>query len=193
MKLIYTSANINFLYEIRKNEYIDSFNELIKYFNPNDIYILECFSKNEEYLNNLSSNIYYNTNIGYFKNKGVKEITAIKNFLLKYNFDDDDLITKITGRYKLLSNRYINSINNDDYDGYFKMGENNQLFTGLFSLKFKYLLDFINNIDLTIMEKNMINLEKLIYDYVINNKLNVKFIETLDLYSNINNETKIIW
>jgi hypothetical protein len=66
------------------------------------------------------------------------------------NINDDDTIIKISGRYKLLNNDFINLVKNNNKDAYVKFFNvatrqfmYNDMSSGLFAIKCKYLKKFM--------------------------------------------------
>ena len=65
--------------------------------------IVENNGLRETYLDELSCDVVYTTNnVSNFAHKGVNELLDIKEVINKYNIQDDDIVIKLTGRYKLL-------------------------------------------------------------------------------------------
>ena len=83
MKVLFTSALIKNYYREREKEYIDSYKALCSIItNVNDIYIIECYSQQEDTFLNL-----FNGRVHYFHphkdsfNKGVKEAMCLIDFI----------------------------------------------------------------------------------------------------------------
>jgi hypothetical protein len=83
--------------------------------------------------------------------KGVTELLDIKDVINRYNIQDDDVVIKLTGRYKMLDLSFINLIKkySNDYDAFikfFNVCEKKYMFNdcvlGLFAVKCKYLKNF---------------------------------------------------
>ena len=139
----------------RKNRYIDSIKQLLE-LTKNDNMIKTIIVENngvrETYLDNLGCDILYtNNNKIRCKHKGDNELLDIKDVINKYGIKDEDMIIKITGRYKLLSDDFINLVKNniDTYDAFIKFYNvairkymNNDCVLGLFAIKCKYLKQF---------------------------------------------------
>lgn len=196
MKLLFTSAIINDFYEERKKEYIESINQinLLNLFKIDDIFNIECFLTEDSYLETHLENIIYTKTHKHLRNKGVKEAMALKFFCEKYVFDDEEIVVKHTGRYKFLTSLFIECIyDNLDSDVLVRDGVNNQYFTGTFAIKYKYLKEFLNQLNFDEMELKMISLEKKLYDFILNKKLNKIVYNHIDIYSKINNEKVFIW
>ena len=168
MKVLYTSALISNKYDDRKVEYQKSFFKLLNFFKKEDITVIECYSQNPDFLDEFGCDLFHsNTHLSKIKNKGVLEILALKKFL-ESKTDINFLFLKLTGRYELIDNDFINTINqNPGFDFYGKLVDNNtQVFTGCFAINGLVLLEFINHQDLDFMETNMINFEKLLFDFI---------------------------
>ena len=79
--------------------------------------------------------------------------TYLKNkFNVVENINDDDIVIKLTGRYKLLNLDFINLVKNNDLDGFVKFFnvctkkyEFDDCVLGLFAIKCKYLKEFKYN------------------------------------------------
>lgn len=123
----------------RKKRYFDCISQTLKYL-PNTItpIIVENNGIRETFLDNFIHNeskvrvIYTNNNNRLYKNKGVNEFFDIKSVIDILNIDDNDIIIKLTGRYRALSSTFFMNILNDNskYDAFIK-------FFGTCSLKFE--------------------------------------------------------
>lgn len=187
MKVLYTSALISQKSEERKSHYKDSYYSLLDYIKKEDIFIVECFSENVDFLSELGSPVYTaNTHNPSIKNKGVLELSALKKFMATVEFTDDILL-KITGRYRLLDNSFLNAIEqNSGYDFYGKLVDNNtQVFTGCFAIKDSILKEFLEYVNLEFLEKNMINIEKVLLDFLIEKNKKCFFVEKINIFAPI--------
>jgi len=141
--------------EHRKNRYIDSIKQLLSVIQA-DVSIKPIIVENnglrETYLDKLSCDVVYtNNNFLNFRHKGVNELLDIKEVINKYNIRDDDVVIKLTGRYKLLDATFIELVKNniDVYDAFVKFFNVCTLkymfddcVLGLFAIKCKYLKNF---------------------------------------------------
>jgi hypothetical protein len=200
MKIIFTTASINNNYEERMLEYKESLNITNLIAGVENVNVLECYSKKSDIFEpeNFKNKIYYSeTDIPGIRNKGVKEAMAIKKFIDSNRFDYDELIIKQTGRYRFTSDFFIRSVilneNNKNCDVITRRGENNQCFFGAIGIRFRHLVEFIDNLDLIKMEINMINIESELSEFIQYNKLNEITYNNIDMFSNINNEHKFNW
>lgn len=144
----------------RNTRYIYSITQLLKLIeNDNDIkpIIVENGGKRETYLDNFNCDVLYTNNNDTYIHKGFNEQLDIQEVIKKYDINDDDIIIKISGRYRLLNKDFINIIKNNDKDAYVKFFcvaarqfGFNYMSSGLFAIKCKYLKKFmytgLNNI-----------------------------------------------
>lgn len=144
--------------------------------------IVENNGPRQTFLDDFNCDIFYTDNNKIdFKHKGENELLDIKEVINKYNIQDDDMVIKITGRYKLLNSNFINLItNNTDIDAFvkfFNVCTKEYLFDdcvlGLFAVRCKYLknftyqfirspeCEFADYIREQINNKNLLEIEKL--------------------------------
>lgn len=123
----------------RKERYLYAIKETLKQL-PHKItpIIVENNGKRETYLDNFYHGVnrvqvlYTENNKLPFKSKGANELLDIKEVINKCNIKDDDLVIKLTGRYRALSPKFFEDIitNEHEYDAFVK-------FFGTCSLKFE--------------------------------------------------------
>lgn len=118
--------------ENRENRYIEAISESLKHI-PVRTIIVENNGKRGTFLDRFMSDrvsvFYTNNNIHNFKNKGVNEMLDIKEVIQYYDINDEDIIIKLTGRYKVISPLLLNEID-ENYDAFVK-------FFGVSSLKYE--------------------------------------------------------
>jgi len=139
----------------RRQRYIESIEKILELVGT-DLSIKTIVVENNglrpTYLDNLNCSILYtdNNKINYH-NKGGNELLDIKRVITHYNIQDNDIIIKLTGRYKLLSSRFLDLVKNNasNYDAFVKFYnvctqkyEFDDCVLGLFAVKCKYLKDF---------------------------------------------------
>jgi hypothetical protein len=142
----------------RQNRYIESIQQLLQLIkNVVDIkpIIVENNGLRQTYLDDLDCDICYtNNNKLMFEHKGKNELLDIKEVINQYKIQDDDVIIKLTGRYKLLNSSFINLVKNNinNYDAFikfFNVCTKTYMFDdcvlGLFAIKCKYLKEFNYN------------------------------------------------
>lgn len=172
----------------RNNRYIECINQLLELIKlDTDIIpiIVENNGLRNTYLNNFNCNIVYTNNNSYiFNHKGYNELLDIKEVINKYNIQDDDIIIKLTGRYKLLNIDFLNLVKNNNKDVYIKFFNvctkqfiYNDSILGLYAIKCKYLKKFNYN------ELDNKSPEIEFAEYIRNNidKNNILEIENLNL------------
>lgn len=126
-------------YEERKQRYLLAISETLKYL-PESIIpiIVENNGKRETFLDNFLHYgapvqvIYTNNNKMTFKSKGVNEFLDINNVIEQVGIQVDDIIIKLSGRYRVLSSNFFEDIieNHTKYDAFIK-------FFGTCSLKYE--------------------------------------------------------
>lgn len=123
----------------RTQRYIDAISDTLRHL-PESItpIIVENNGKRETFLDNFThcgkpvSVIYTNNNQFRAKSKGVNEFLDVKEVIEQVRIKFDDIIIKLTGRYKVLSPKFFEEIieNQASYDAFIK-------FFGTCSLKYE--------------------------------------------------------
>jgi hypothetical protein len=117
--------------------------------------VVENNGSRSTYLDKFNCDIIYtDNNKNNYIHKGVNELLDIKDVISKYDIDDDDIIIKLTGRYKLLNNHFIQLVINNviRYDAFIKFFNvctetymEDDCVLGLYAVKCKYLKAFNYN------------------------------------------------
>lgn len=140
----------------RKTRYTESISQLLNFIdNDSNIkpIIVENNGVRQTFLDDFKCDVFYtdNNKLNY-GHKGQNELLDIKAVINEYNINDDDVIIKLTGRYKLLNPTFINLVKNNDYDAFvkfFNVCTKEYMFDdcvlGLFAIKCKYLKHFEYN------------------------------------------------
>lgn len=124
----------------RNERYLYAIEETLKNL-PQEIIpiIVENNGKRKTYLDNFYHHrsrhvkvFYTDNNQLPFKSKGANELVDIKEVINRFGIKDDDIIIKLTGRYRALSSQFFKTVidNEDNYDAFVK-------FFGTCSLKFE--------------------------------------------------------
>ena len=176
IKFVCTAALIDQGYDSRKQEYTKGIEKIKQFgFMP---YIVESCKSGPSFLDLLSDKVWYaKTNDFNLRNKGVNEVKSLLHFFEFNKFDDDDIIVKTTARYIFTDNSFlVYIINHPEYDAFVKdiqkttkhkgMG----IFTGCFALKYKYFIQFLQQLSLQTMEKDTLSLETEFVKYLDLNK-----------------------
>jgi len=139
----------------RQNRYIECISHLLELINNNvniKPIIVENNGLRQTFLDDFKCDVCYtHNNIINYCHKGENELLDIKEVINQYNIKDDDIIIKLTGRYKLLNLNFINFVENtiNNYDAFVKFFNVCTLeymfddcVLGLFAIKCKYLKEF---------------------------------------------------
>jgi hypothetical protein len=196
MLIISTSAEIEFLNEMRTQEYKTTIQWLKENSQNHNVVWLECVSNNISYVQDSFPVYYSNCHNPNYTNKGANLGQSLKKF-----FDicevKDDLCLQMTGRYNFLSRKFLDTIeNNPDYDFYgLEQSEYQQYYTGCFAIKTNHLKEFASQTDRDKINYYMINFEKVLWDYVNNNQLNSLNFDEIDIRTNIfgNGECELVY
>ena len=108
-------------YEHRLRTYIDSIVHTLKVL-PKDVIpiIVENNGPRSTPLDTLGCEVLYTDNNSLqFRHKGGNELADIKDVLRHYDIQDDDLVVKLTGRYKLLSDHFFKELT-EEHDAFVK-------------------------------------------------------------------------
>ena len=118
--------------------------------------------------------------------KSQKEFYSIKELLTDIQLDDDIWVIKVSGRYMIYNDKFMDIIKNTSLStkAVIRLCDNNtQMYTFLFALRFKYFKDlFINN-----NIPNNINLERVTLLYIQNmiDENDIKIVDDLGIICNI--------
>lgn len=192
--IICTSALIPYNYEMRKEEYIRCL-QLVKDYGY-DPYVFEACSHTaptflEEYANHV---FYSNSNDTQLINKGVNEAVSILAGFNHYQFNDDDMIIKLTGRYHLLNREFIQTVEeHPEVDIFVKVKEEYPIpfgyaYTGCFAMRYALFKKMLEELDLMQMEKDLLDIERVVANFAkkfLDKGGNVMYMENLGLSANI--------
>ena len=99
--------------------------------------------------------------------KSQKEFNSIKSLLSDICIDDDDWVIKVSGRYMIYNDVFIESVKNssENIKAVIRTCDNDtQMYTFLFALRFKYFKEYFVKYNLS----NSINLERITLLYIQN-------------------------
>ena len=181
--IIVTAALIPDHQQTREFEYRRSLNAL-QTFGLVDYKILECcLEKGPSFLEDFGEVYYSNVNDSSLRNKGVNEARALLKFLEHLNLPDDEFIVKLTGRYILQSPEFFKEL--DPSCDAVVLDRGNQIFYGCLAIKNKIFIDLLRSLDLNLLEKQMINIEKVSLDFLRSNNCNIKVVPFINIFCNI--------
>lgn len=176
--------------EYRKRRYVESISHLLE--NIKDVSVHEHIKvivvenngqRNtylDEFRNDFCEILYTNNNQIAFPHKGGNELMDIKTAIHHYNIQHEDMIIKITGRYKLLDLQFIDFVKNNNCDAYVKFFNvctlqylPDDCVLGMFATKCKLLKNF--------EYKYIKSPECEFAEYIKQNSTNLAEIQTLNL------------
>jgi hypothetical protein len=187
IKVLYTAALQDFKFESRKKEYCKSLTILNSFgYYP---LIAEALGRSNSFLDDFSKDVFYAaSNDNSLHNKGANEVRLLRASMDHFAFNDQDMIVKLTGRYYFEFDDFFKEIeSNPDVDLFIRYDKHGQAFTGCFAMRAKYLKQFIFSLNIEKMEKNMINIELLLRDFInqLEQNISVKTVSNLNLVANI--------
>lgn len=189
--IVCTAALIEYQQEMRKQEYIHSLATIQQL--GHEPYVIEAYKKTgPTFLEDYTNHVFYSTmNNPHARNKGVNEGRTMLEGLRYFNFDDDDIIIKLTGRYAFISSYLIDTIEkNQHIDAFVRsIDHNTQIFTGCFAMRYKYLVAMLESFHYPTMERCMINIEFEVARYVKKQdqqqKIQVLYLDKVDVQGKI--------
>jgi len=144
VKILFTAALLDVHFEDRKVEYVKSL-EVLKEMGY-EPYIVEACTEGPSFLDYYSSNVCYSSVNTPNINKGINEAMSMLKGLSNFGFDDDDIIIKLTGRYRLIDSSFVRMIEDmTDVDIVATRWKRYRsiLCTGCFAMRYKYFKDFL--------------------------------------------------
>jgi len=191
IRLVLSAALNENYYEFRKQQYQQTFGILSSfgYTNP---YVVEAVKKQgPTFLDDYTNNAFYaSTNILGLKNYGINEARTMLEGLQYFNFNDEDMIIKMTGRYQPINDTFFKIIEqNPHIDVFIKVNKEGYIFTLAFAMRCKYMKEMYAGMDYASMERNIINVEITAGNYVKQKKLThhikVMYIDRLHFHANL--------
>lgn len=198
-KFLFTSAIIPKFEEIRQEEYLKSYNQLLSFgIKKEDIYVIETVKTESCFWEDVTDNLFYtNTHLSYLRNKGVLEANAILKFFRFYTFEPQQPLIKLTGRYLLQSPNFIEATKNTHI--VYTTDSHGQAFFGCIGMRYNLMKTFFEALDLNLMEQRMINIElmaRMFIDQVhgLPDNINLALhLPKIDVMANVNNQKVLYW
>lgn len=190
-RIVLTAAITDSFYEFRKSQYLETF-AILKQYGYKDFYIIEALNKKgPTFLDDYSSHVFYaQTNNPSFCNNGINEASTLLEGLLHFNFDNNDMIIKLTGRHQFTSDYLLRLVeDNPEYDAFVKVNEDGNVFTLGFAMKHNYIIEMLSLMNFAAMGHVMRPVEYDVGDYIKwkipQGNFNVYYIPTLHIKANI--------
>lgn len=201
IKIICTSALLSSKFEERKQEYIKSLKILEQFGYRPQTYIVEAegyspFSFYHDYCDHV---FYANTNDLTLINKGVNEAKSLIEAFDYYDFDDEDMLVKLTGRYFFNDDHFLKLVEaHSDVDAFASVLEwdPSKVTTGCFAMRAKYFKQMLKRLDLQKMEKELIDIEweaARFLEQMASENANVVYLEKIGITANVANTVIVQW
>lgn len=158
-------------------------------------YVIEaCKKKGPTFFEKYTPYVFYSTmNNPNLRNKGVNEGKTMMEGLKAFQFNDEDMIIKLTGRYHFISSYIIDLVkNNPTIDAFVLCSPHFNVITGCFAMRYKHLIAMLESFDYETMEKTMSCIEwecaTYVHDGHREDTLNVLYLDKLDVRGRMFND-----
>jgi len=187
LRVVLGSALTERFFNERKEQYLESF-RILNSFGYGDFYIVEGFrTSGPTFLNEYCKNVFYsNVQDLTLRNNGVNEARTLLQGVKHFDFDPDDIVMKLTGRYYLMSDSFLKLIEaHPEVDAFVKIENNGNIYTVGFALRCKYLKEMYESIDYDHLEKAFICIETAVGEWVTKQeklgRIKVMYVDKLDI------------
>jgi hypothetical protein len=191
IRILLTAALLDNEFELRKGHYIKSLDILKKYGYANPYIVDSIKPKGPTFLDDYSANVLYShVNDATLLNKGVNEAASLIAALNHFNFNEEDLIVKMTGRYYFASRNFLTAVEqNPEVDAFVHLEKNGNVRTSCIALRGKYFKEFLQGLTLATMEKELVCIETAMSNYLIRacaeHGMRVHYFDTLHIAANV--------
>lgn len=144
IKVLFTAAIIEDPEGIRKACYIRNLQHLKRF--GCDVYVVESCQQGPTYLDTYCEHVCYTQSNDPSQTKSNNEITSLAIGMKHFNFDPDDMIIKVTGRYVLEDDQFVRLVNERrDADIVARIWNPADAYTGYFAIKQARFLELIDH------------------------------------------------
>lgn len=188
--ILCTTALISAQYQRRQKEYTHSF-DILKHMGFEPFIVESCLPSNSRtFLNDHSDYVLY-ANINNLKlEKGINEFKALEAAFDFFNFEDNDIIIKMTGRYFFENDFLIQQIlDHPQADVLVRWGgqpgdfvSQGHVFTGCFAMRASHFKKMLKQIDYSYWAQHVKPVEAVVADYILNNIVQEKIISLPKIY-----------
>lgn len=179
MRILVTSALIAQDYDTRKAEYLSGLQSLRPFWD--DTCVLECAKTEGPWVSDEVPVFFPGVNNPLLKNKGANEAKALLTFLTQHPGDPKQMVVKFTGRYRFNDTSFLNTCLTTKYDAVVKLGEGAQVYTACFAMREGLLVDMLAAIDFDQMEREMVNFEQIVANYIYKKHTNYQLVGKLNV------------
>jgi hypothetical protein len=204
IQIVYTAALIPYKFDIRKTEYIKCLETLGRFGYGDQIYVVHSggdtpLSFFEEYSDHV---IHTNTNDLRLRNKGVNEAISVLKALQSFDFDDEDILVKLTGRYLLEDDYFLKYIENhpecDAFARYLTPCDppKIKIVAGCFAMRGKYFKQCFRGFDFEKMETEEIDIEQTVQEFLqklASENIQVAYLDSLHLTALVGTTDLVKW
>ena len=168
VRLVLSAALTDYYYDFRKQQYIDMFNNLTR-LGYKDPYVIEAIKKRgPTFIECYTKNTFYSSvNNDKLRNKGINEATTMLEGLKHFNFDPEDMVLKVTGRYECVGDTFLKFVErNQQADAIVKFTADGQVLTLCYAMKQKHFIHMFEHLNYKKMEDETIYLEQAVGEYI---------------------------
>lgn len=168
VRLVLSAALTDYYYEFRKQQYVAMFDNLTK-LGYKDPYVIEAIKKRgPTFIDRYTKNTFYSSvNNDTLRNKGINEATTMLEGLKYFNFDPEDMVLKITGRYECIGDTFLKFVErNQQADAIVKFTADGQVLTLCYAMKQKHFIHMFEALNYRKMEAETIYLEQAVGEYI---------------------------
>lgn len=183
IKILFTAAIIEDPNGSRQACYIRNLQYLKRY--GCDVYVVESCQQGPTYLDQYCDHVCYTKSNNKNETKSNNEVNSMLIGMKYFNFDIDDMIIKVTGRYVLEDDQFISLVkNNLEADIIARIWNEKDAYTGYFAIKMKHLINMLNHYyDVYNTKNKYYAVEHALGDYITLNKNHLYVIPIPKLYN----------
>ena len=179
-KVLCTSAFLSKNADERNEEYRIGIQRLLEL--GVEPYVVESTATRSDVFHSLlpDEQIFYaDTNNPTEPNKGVNEFKSMIKALEHFQFDKEEVVYKMTGRYFLETDSFFRMMDQCAMDAGFHQYPDGQLFTGFFACRVSLLNEFLNSVNYDVISKKMVNVERVASIFFKNQR--TAYVKKLDI------------
>lgn len=144
LKVLFTAAILDDNYENRKADYISNLQNLKAY--GCDVYVVESCQAGPTFLDEYCEHVCYTSSNDPSQSKSYNEVNSMLIGMKYFNFESEDRVIKVTGRYVLEDGRFISFVKNHlDADVIARRWNEADAYTGYFAIKHKYFIELLRH------------------------------------------------
>jgi len=182
IRVLYTAALIDDPKGVRKADYIRNLKKLKEY--GCDVYVVESCQKGPTFLDQYCAHVCYTRSDIPKGNKGLNEAISMLIGMKHFQFDPEDMILKVTGRYVMNDDQFVSLVRrNVNADIIARIWNKSDAFTGYFGMRCNHLLEFLENYVQVCTAANQKGfIEHAFADYIVLNQNRFQILPIARLY-----------